>query len=289
MLMTFIDEVRAGKREGSVVSTPTIESLSADEKVAWRQLRKELESVGITSALSAQHRPFIVATLQRAFSEEGLAGDIPCIYDSSASSESGQEGYEASSTPGVRSSAEPNAKHTDEPLQQPIQDRVSLNKVPDIDIPRRSKDVGRIARLLFRITNSRTAIVEAAKSGDAILVKRLLDKGAAVDSKDNDGRTPLYRAACHGHEEVAKLLLDRGAAVDLTDYNGESPLLQAARNGHVEVVKLLLDRGADIDLEDRYGWTPLSVATRGGHEEVIQLLREQQAADRSWYRTEGPL
>ena len=215
MLRTFIDELRTGKREGSVVSTQTTGSLSADEKEAWRQLRKELESVGITPVAFAQNRAFIVATLQRAIIEEGLAGDIPYTYDSSDFSDSGQEAFEVLSTPEAIPSAEPNVKHTDEPLQhsiqQPIQDRISSNKVPNIDSPRRSKNVGRMARLLFKITNSKTAIVEAAKRGDAILVERLLDKGAAVDSADGTGVTPLWWAAQNGHEAVVKLLQSRGA------------------------------------------------------------------------------
>src|ERR1700733_12484476 len=147
MLRTFIDELRTGKREGSVVSIQTTGSLSADEKAAWRQLRKELESVGITPAAFAQNRDFIVATLQKAIIEEGLTGDIPLTYDSLDFSDSGQEVFEALSTPGVISSAEPNVKYNDEPLQQPIgqsiQDRISSNKLPNIDSPGRSKNVGR--------------------------------------------------------------------------------------------------------------------------------------------------
>lgn len=45
MLKTFIDEVRSGKREASVVSS---DSLSLTGKEAWRQLRKKLEGVGIS-------------------------------------------------------------------------------------------------------------------------------------------------------------------------------------------------------------------------------------------------
>jgi hypothetical protein len=202
MLRTFIDELRTGKREGSVVSIQTTGSLSADEKEAWRQLRKELESVGITPMAFAQNRAFIVATLQKAIIEEGLAGDIPCTYDSLDFSDSDQEAFEALSTPGVISSAGPNVKPTDEPLQQPIQDRISSNKMPNIDSPRRSKNVGRMARLLFKITNAKTAIVGAAKRGDAILVERLLDKGASVDSTGRDGWTALGEAARNGHETV---------------------------------------------------------------------------------------
>ncbi|KAJ5635333.1 uncharacterized protein N7484_008646 [Penicillium longicatenatum] len=45
MLRDFMNEIRTGKRESSTLSTV---SLSADEKEEWRQLRKELQSIGIT-------------------------------------------------------------------------------------------------------------------------------------------------------------------------------------------------------------------------------------------------
>src|SRR6266516_4347895 len=74
-LDTFIDEVRTGKREGSVVTNHTTSSLSADEKKAWRQLRKELESVGITPALFNQHRELIIERLLKAIKDGDLAED----------------------------------------------------------------------------------------------------------------------------------------------------------------------------------------------------------------------
>ena len=97
-----------------------------------------------------------------------------------------------------------------------------------------------MARLLFKITNSKTAIFEAAERGDAILVERLLDKGAAVDSKGRFGWTPLRVAAANGHEAVVKLLLATGKVdADSEDTIGRTPLSWAAGNGHEAVVKLL--------------------------------------------------
>jgi len=74
-LDTLIDEVRTGKREGSVVTDRSTGSLSADEKEEWRQLRKELESVGITPALFNQHRELIIERL-KAIGDGDLAEDI---------------------------------------------------------------------------------------------------------------------------------------------------------------------------------------------------------------------
>ena len=47
--------------------------------------------------------------------------------------------------------------------------------------------------------------------GHEAVVKLLLEQGAEVESKDEDGRTPLWRAARNGHEAVVKLLLEKGA------------------------------------------------------------------------------
>jgi hypothetical protein len=94
--------------------------------------------------------------------------------------------------------------------------------MPNIDSPRRSKNVGRMARLLFKITNSKIAIVQAAKRGDAILVERLLDKGAAVDSTDWNGGTALSGGAANGHVAVA--------VVELLVVNGKPRLGRPNRN-----------------------------------------------------------
>ena len=62
----FLAEIRAGKREGSIVSIETIESLSSEDKDAWRQLRAELEDIGIGASLFLQHHAFIVYWFQLA-------------------------------------------------------------------------------------------------------------------------------------------------------------------------------------------------------------------------------
>ena len=72
-MRVFIDEIHSGRREGSVVSN---DSLSMNGREAWRQLRKELESVGISHEALTQNRYFILSTLKKAISQEGLGEDI---------------------------------------------------------------------------------------------------------------------------------------------------------------------------------------------------------------------
>ena len=112
---------------------------------------------------------------------------------------------------------------------------------------------------------------EAAGRGERAAVLRLLDRGADIDARDEQGRTALHRAAgscfqvgqriCRG---VVAALLDRGADVDARDAGGSTPLHLAAGWYDSGVVVELLRRGADVDARDDEGRTPLHVAAEYG-------------------------
>jgi hypothetical protein len=58
-LNDFLQEFRDGKRQGSVISTQTADTLSMDEKEVWRTIRKELEDIGITVTAFDANKHFI--------------------------------------------------------------------------------------------------------------------------------------------------------------------------------------------------------------------------------------
>jgi hypothetical protein len=58
-LSYFLQEFEEGKREGSVISTQTINTLSMNDKQLWRTIRKELEDIGITVAAFDANKDFI--------------------------------------------------------------------------------------------------------------------------------------------------------------------------------------------------------------------------------------
>ena len=92
---------------------------------------------------------------------------------------------------------------------------------------------------------------EAARKGDAVTVKKLLDEGVDVNTKFRYGATALFYACDHGHVEVVKVLLDKGADLTLKDtFYGFTPLMlatspaQKKTPGHTDIARLLIAKGA---------------------------------------------
>jgi len=76
----------------------------------------------------------------------------------------------------------------------------------------------------------------------------LLDHGADLNARSDDGRTALIIAAGRiGSAPVLRLLLDHGAnPSDKVPAGGLTPLAEAARAGAGSAVRLLVERGADV-------------------------------------------
>lgn len=89
------------------------------------------------------------------------------------------------------------------------------------------------------------ALVMAANWGDAALVKRLIDQGAALDGHGPQGATVLISATLSDREpaEKVRLLLAAGADVNAPDAHGRTPLIYA-RQIHPEIAPALIAKGA---------------------------------------------
>merc|ERR1712168_634833 len=72
---------------------------------------------------------------------------------------------------------------------------------------------------------------------------------------------------------MVDLLLEAGADVNIRDEDGSTALMCAAEHGHIEIVKLLMQH-PDINLSatDNDGLTALSVAMEAGHRDIGVLL-----------------
>ena len=111
----------------------------------------------------------------------------------------------------------------------------------------------------------------------------LVQKGARVDLKDNQGTTPLMLAARIGNVEAARLLIARGAQVNATNKLGETPLIMAVQRRDVAMTRLLLTQGADPAKRDTAtGMSARDYAVRDGRSAVIlKLMDETKPASRA--------
>ena len=108
----------------------------------------------------------------------------------------------------------------------------------------------------------------------ADVARLLLEHGADVNTRDDEGTTPLYAAAKNGRVQVVHVLLEQGANVGAEDNQGKTPLHGAAEYGTVEVVRMLLEHGANVGVQDNQGITPLHTAMG---DELVRVLLEHGA------------
>ncbi len=128
-------------------------------------------------------------------------------------------------------------------------------------------------------------------NADPAVVKVLLDAGADIAARDENGATPLHLATVEENPlnrspdsespHVLAALLAAGADLSARDGNGDTPLLAALRRtrrleredpGLTKAVRTLLEAGTDPDARDRSGRTALHVAARRGGPGMIAVL-----------------
>jgi ankyrin repeat protein len=79
------------------------------------------------------------------------------------------------------------------------------------------------------------------------MVSELLNKGANINSRSNDGQTALLYAAFWGQLPIVKLLLNRGANINVRSGIGYNALMYAVISRNLELVRELLKRGANTN------------------------------------------
>jgi ankyrin repeat protein len=113
----------------------------------------------------------------------------------------------------------------------------------------------------------------------------LLDSGAEIEARNEDGSTPLIWAAQFAQTDIFELLKSRGAKIGVRDKYGDTPLIVAAcecaearMNSAYDVVRILLDEGADVNARSKDGTTALMNAASGfGDAAIVKLLLDHGA------------
>ncbi|WP_276484025.1 ankyrin repeat domain-containing protein [Paraflavitalea pollutisoli] len=96
----------------------------------------------------------------------------------------------------------------------------------------------------------------AVLRGDTSAIRQHLAAGTDINTRDvYGGSSPLISACLFGKSAIAQLLIDAGADINLRNNDGSTALHTAAFFGRPDLVALLLKKGADKKVKNRYGQT----------------------------------
>ena len=117
----------------------------------------------------------------------------------------------------------------------------------------------------------------AALRGNAGAVKVLLEAGANLEARTEDGTTSLHNATILGHSEAVTVLARAGANLEARNEGGNTPLHMAALGETAGAVTVLTRAGADLEARAEGGNTPLHMAALGGNAKTVTALLEAGA------------
>jgi uncharacterized protein len=115
-----------------------------------------------------------------------------------------------------------------------------------------------------------TPFLRAALSGDLVVMKLLLEKGADPNIPTSAGTTALMAAAginwvvaqtftedLATQLDAVKLCLEKGADVNAVNSMGLTAVFGAANRGADDILAFLVQHGARLDVKDKQGRTPM--------------------------------
>jgi ankyrin repeat protein len=117
----------------------------------------------------------------------------------------------------------------------------------------------------------------AVETADLAAIDAQLASGADIDARDEHGQTALMNAARDGQASVVRLLVERRAGLNHHAKYGLTALMLAVIRGHAEVVRVLVEAGADLTVAGTgapgfHGKTAAELARDRGDQVVLDLL-----------------
>ena len=92
----------------------------------------------------------------------------------------------------------------------------------------------------------------AIERGNLRVVKKFLDDGGSVETRNAHGQTLLAAGAMYSWPKIVRLLLEHSADPNARDNQGRTPVHHAATHS-IDSMKLLLAAGADVKARDKEG------------------------------------
>lgn len=131
--------------------------------------------------------------------------------------------------------------------------RLLLDYVDDLDKPAEAQ---------------RTALIEAARTGNNTILSFLIRSGAGIGETDSNGLTALAHAVEVGNVKAVRALLRAGANPATPCSDCTSLIMHAASRNMTDILQLLIEAGAgNEDLKEA-----AFLATKAGYQDAVQLL-----------------
>ena len=138
--------------------------------------------------------------------------------------------------------------------------------------------------------DNETTLHFAAEHNKAASIPALIEAGADIEGRDDDGETALFFAG-RGSFEAMHALLQLGANPNTRNKLGRTPLHISCVNGEADTADLLLRWGADETIVDHDGYTPsefipnIDIAPEARPRvECLTELLERAPQDKAWRR-----
>ncbi|KAM3839946.1 protein phosphatase 1 regulatory subunit 12B isoform 2-T2 [Vipera latastei] len=119
----------------------------------------------------------------------------------------------------------------------------------------------------------------ACSSGDTEEVKRLLARGARLNTANVDGLTALHQACIDENLDMVKFLVEYGANVNQQDNEGWTPLHAVASCGYLNIAEYLISHGASVAAVNSEGEVPSDLAEEAAMKDLLLEQVKKQGVD----------
>lgn len=142
-----------------------------------------------------------------------------------------------------------------------LAERLQQTEIADLIADAPTVEKQRITSLFLAVSYNQIGVTE-----------ELLNNGAGVNSRDDEGNAAIHYAAEKGHTDMVAFLMKRGARVDIAGKEGKTALHLAAEKGDQDMVRCLMDFNASSKALDKSGKTAADLAQSCDKKEIKDYI-----------------